>query len=182
MERRYLVIRLMLRLCAVVFTAAPAHGQVQVGELVVTPASDGVTVSVAHAHAGQRGTARKLPGDAQAEAQRDIQRDIQPGTEPSTVPSIGPDAQLQSPLQPQLYTQADAQPLPDNAAPAPLRPAVTRVMLDADALPPPRSRPLPPLPAPRRHDMERDVQTLKAARAAMQLDDELHARKALALR
>jgi hypothetical protein len=73
--------------------------------------------------------------------------------------------------------------------PPPARPAVTRITLAADELPPAQpaqaqaySRPLPPLPAPRRHELERDVLTMKAARAAMQLEDQLRDRKMASLR
>ncbi len=63
-------------------------------------------------------------------------------------------------------------------------PDVTGIVLVADSLPAARSvsRPPPPLPAPRSHDMERDVRTLRVAHAAMRLDDRLRERKMAALR
>jgi hypothetical protein len=131
---RYTAIRLVLRACVTVMSIGPAWAQVQVGELTITPASDGVTVALAQP---------------------------QTGTAPPGVLTVEPTV-------PTVQTVATAP-----------RPAVTRITLSAGDLPAmqPRSRPLPPLPAPRTHEMERDVQTLKAARAALQLDDQSHERK-----
>jgi len=153
---RYTATRLALRICLLAISVAPARGQeqeqeqeqaqeqepVQVGELMVTPAPDGVTVTLAR--------------------------------------------------------EPDAPAMPDRPGQLP-KSTITRITLVSDELPPvhqpsaqpssqpyvqpaPRWRPLPPMPAPRTHEMERDVQTLKAARAAMQLDDQMHARRIVALR
>lgn len=139
-----------LALCLALYIVIPAQGQVQVGELVVRPAADGVTVTLA----------------------QDEPAEQQPGILP---------AQQDQPQQEQQPVQA--QPV----QPAPPRPAVTRITLTAAELPPAQpvqaySRPLPPLPAPHRHELERDVQTLKAARAAMELEDRLRDRKMASLR
>ncbi|GAB2839349.1 hypothetical protein GCM10027277_02870 [Pseudoduganella ginsengisoli] len=128
---RYTATRLVLRICVLAFSIGPAAGQVQVGELMVTPEADGVTVTLA----------RDQP-------------------EPAL-------AMLESP------------------APQPYRPAITRIRLNDGELPgaammQPSTRPLPPMPAPRTHEMERDVLTLKAAHAAMLLDDQQHMRSKLA--
>jgi hypothetical protein len=62
-------------------------------------------------------------------------------------------------------------------------PRVTRITVAPDDLPSgARSRPLPPVPAPHKHELERDVLTLKAARAAMLLDDQMRDRKMASLR
>ncbi|SFV04537.1 hypothetical protein [Pseudoduganella namucuonensis] len=74
---------------------------------------------------------------------------------------------------------------PAAAAPAPEQRAqgsITRITLSANELPTVARRPLPPQPAPATHPMERDVQTLKAARAAMQLADALHGQRLAAMR
>lgn len=74
---------------------------------------------------------------------------------------------------------------PAASAPAPEQRnhgSITRITLSAGELPTAPRRALPPQPAPATHPMERDVQTLKAARAAMQLDDALHEQRLAAMR
>lgn len=158
----YTATRLALRICLLAISVAPARGQeqeqeqqqeqaqeqtqehepVQVGELMVTPAPDGVTVTLAR---GQEAPA--LPD--------------RPGQLPkSTITRITLVSDELPPVH-QSSAQQSSQPYTQPAA---------------------RWRPLPPMPSPRTHDMERDVQTLKAARAAMQLDDQMHARRIAALR
>lgn len=130
--------RLALRICVLALSIGPAHGQVRVGELIVSPDRDGVTVRLA-----QDDTASQPPG-------------VLPQQE-----------------------EPQSAPLPLQREPA--RPAITRITLTPDDFPPPRWRALPPAPAPR-PQLERDVQTLKAARAAMVLDDQLRDRKLASLR
>lgn len=130
--------RLALRICILALSIGPAQGQVRVGELIVSPDPDGVTV-----HLAQDDTATQPPG---------------------VLP------QQEEPQSVQLPPQQE-----------PARPAITRITLTADDFPPPRWRALPPMPAPR-PQLERDVQTLKAARAAMALDDQLRDRKMASLR
>jgi hypothetical protein len=140
---RYSATRLVLRICVLALSIGPARGQVQVGELMVTPEADGVTVTL-----------------AQSEPQQEpLQQE----------PSQQQPQQQEYPFQ------------PEDGAPVPVRhgPHVTRISLSPDDLPPAQAepysaRPLPPMPAPRSHEMERDVLTLKAAHAAMLLDDQLH--------
>ncbi|MRV71565.1 hypothetical protein GJ700_07485 [Duganella sp. FT92W] len=147
---RYTATRIALRICLLAISVAPARGQeqqqeqepVQVGELMVTPAPDGVTVTLAR------------DGDTSAMPDRPAQLPKSTITRITLVSDELPPVHQPSAQQsPQPYMQPAA-----------------------------RWRPLPPLPAPRTHDMERDVQTLKAARAAMQLDDQMHGRRIAALR
>lgn len=56
-----------------------------------------------------------------------------------------------------------------------------RITLTTDEWPVAR-RPLPPMPAPAAHPMERDVKTLKAAYAALQLEDAIGKSRLAALR
>ena len=96
---------------------------------------------------------------------------------------MGHDTAAQPPgVLPQHMTQQMTQPVALEA-PQPERtpPAITRITLTADDFPPPRSRPLPPMPA-QRAQLERDVLTLKAARAALALDDQMREQKMASLR
>ncbi len=154
---RFTATRLALRISVLLVSITPAQGQVQVGDLVVTPEPDGVTVRLAQQDSAPREIGI-LP------ARRDEGSEADAGADSvDTVDSV----------------QASA-PLSYQPAHAP----ITRITLSSDDLPPPAAyaRPLPPLPAPRAHAMERDVQTLKAAYAAMQLEDAMRDRKIASLR
>ena len=146
---RFTATRLALRISVLLLSISPAQGQVQVGDLVVTPAPDGVTVRLAQQDSAPREVGI-LP------AQRDDDGDA--------------DADSAQPSAPLSYQPAHA--------------PITRITLSSEDLPPPAAyaRPLPPLPAPRAHAMERDVQTLKAAYAALQLEDAMRDRKIASLR
>jgi len=189
---RYSATRLALRIGILVICVCPAPGpaqvQVQVGELLVSPAPDGVTVTLAQAdQAGQLSVqqpaqpAEALPEPLPVQVPGSLPRQ-EPQPSQAQSPALEARQEEQQP-QRQAPQYVELQ-LSESRQQPPPPPAVTRIILAADSLPPARpvSRPLPPLPAPRSHQMERDVLTLKAARAAMQLDDQLRDRKIAALR
>jgi hypothetical protein len=171
---RYSATRLILCIGVLAIMAGPAGSQVQVGELMVTPASDGVTVTLAREQPGQ------LTQDSAA----------QPPQAPGQLTQDSPAQPPQAPgqLAPESPAQQAGLPAPlaqDGAPPPETRavPRVTRITVGPDDLPSAaRTRPLPPVPAPRKHELERDVLTLKAARAAMLLDDQMRDRKMASLR
>lgn len=167
---RYSATRLVSRICVLALAIGPARGQVQVGELMVTPAADGVTVTLAQVEP-PRPALQQEPREEPQQGSQQSQQSQQEQQEQQDRQAWRQERQFQS---------EDSMP-----APAPHAAQVTRISLSVDELPPEpavqsSARPLPPLPAPRSHEMERDVLTLKAAHAAMLLDDQLHQHNKLA--